>query len=322
MLRLEVVNVLAELDKNWDDFGLMMGLSQGDVKKIGDSYSSIEQKCVVMLELLEKKQESHLDSIFQMKMKRMHDNWSQKFLTEFQAKKKDCERKLCMLDSRIVDTPEKHISDEEQEYLFQSLSETDQFNVHYWRIGRLLPLPPYAMQAIEESHRCNQLNQRALAVLRKWKKNCGFSVRDLGNVLEYIDTELHTLLQKQLLSLSSNEELLIESAETDEEINSFPGPFAAILVGTAAEYKNVAAYFSQEDLIEEEGEFQKYKCSNDLCLQKVQISATVQDMHDGKYISHLLTITFQEKGREKSFVVYNPREGQAKQATSELLLMA
>ena len=105
-------------------------------------------------------------------------------------------------------------------------------------------------------------------------------------------------------------------------INSIHSPFAAILVGTAAEYRTVAAYLSQEDLIEQEGEFCKFRSSNDPCLREVQISAPVHDEHDRKHILHLLFIGFKEKRSEKSFVVYNPHEGQAKQATSELLLMA
>jgi hypothetical protein len=109
---------------------------------------------------------------------------------------------------------------------------------------------------------------------------------------------------------------------TDDVINSIHRPFAAILVGTAAEYRTVAAYLSQDGLIEQEGEFCKFRSSNDPCLREVQISAPVHDEHDRKHILHLFFVSFKEKGGKKSFVVYNPHEGQAKQATSELLLMA
>jgi hypothetical protein len=317
MLHLQVADILAEQDKNWDDFGRMMGLSPGDIKKIRDSCNNDDHRCVVMLEKLEKKHQMSLEVMFNMKLKNMPDIWSQKFWTAFQMKKTECEDFLIKRDSSIADTPEESISDEEQERIFQTLSETDDFGIHYWRIGRLLGLSPSEVRKIEESYKCIELNKRALEVLRRWKKNYGFSVRVLQSVYEYLEIQLHPFVE--LLSSSR----YMESVNvTDDVINSIHRPFAAILVGTAAEYRTVAAYLSQDGLIEQEGEFGKFQSSNDPCLREVQISAPVHDEHDRKHILHLFFVSFKEKGGKKSFVVYNPHEGQAKQATSELLQMA
>ena len=85
--------------------------------------------------------------------------------------------------------------------MFQTLSETDDFGIHYWQIGRLLGLSPSEIRKIEESYKCNELNKRALEVLRRWKKNYSFSVRVLQSVCEYLEIPLHPLFE--LLSSSS-----------------------------------------------------------------------------------------------------------------------
>ena len=97
MLHLQVADILAEQDKNWDDFGRMMGLSPGDIKKIRDSCNNDDHRCVVMLEKLEKKHQMSLEVMFNMKLKNMPDIWSQKFWTAFQMKKRECEDFLVTL---------------------------------------------------------------------------------------------------------------------------------------------------------------------------------------------------------------------------------
>ena len=86
MLLLTVPDLLAEHDKDWHDFGLMLAINRGSLNKIRKRYNNDDHRCVVMLENLSKDEEMSTFSVLEEKLSKSPDIWSQKFWSAIQKK--------------------------------------------------------------------------------------------------------------------------------------------------------------------------------------------------------------------------------------------
>ena len=86
MLLLTIPDLLAEHDKDWYDFGLMLGIKRGDLNKIKRRYCNDDHRCVVMLERLSKAKGHFFSSVLDEKLSGSPDEWSQKVWSAIREK--------------------------------------------------------------------------------------------------------------------------------------------------------------------------------------------------------------------------------------------